>query len=207
MTTPFNQIQPAQFVTNTDFETEIDKLENCGAHMTTNPSTGNTTFTFFKASNPRTRCVFQNNSNVQIVSYGKNPPTEHVRSSSSGGGTGFKINKDGYYEIYGQYRGPSFTNWEHQIVIQVDDEGDNIISTELADNKRTTTEKWPANVRDGSAGEKISRIQGTMACGISLNKGDNVYLCVDPVVSNGTVYEFSLYFNVKYIGPVGTFSS
>lgn len=172
----------------------------CGSHMTINPTTAgfNSQYYFYKTDNPPSRSVFRSNTNTQVISYGKNPPTQYTRVGS-GGGEGFKINKTGYYELYGQYRGPDFANWEHRIEVQVDDENDNNIDTWVAGQHRTQRELWPANVRDGSTGEKISRINPLFQCGISLSKGDSVYLCVNPVVNNGSVYQYSLYFNVKYI--------
>ena len=201
MTTPFSIIDTSDFVRNPKLETEVDTLQNCGSHMTINPVTAGWTSKsfFYTTDNPKSRSVFRSNAYTQVISYGKDAPTQYTRSVTNGGGEGFKINKTGYYELYGQYRGPDFANWEHRIEIQVDDENDNNIDTWIPGQRRTQRELWPANVRDGAAGQKISRINPIFQCGISLTKGDSVYLCTNPVVNNGWVYQYSLYFNVKYI--------
>ena len=128
----------------------------CGSHMTINPTAAgwNSKSFFYTTDNPKSRSVFRSNAHTQVISYGKNPPTQYTRSSTYGGGQGFKINKTGYYELYGQYRGPDFANWEHRIEIQVDDENDNNIDTWIPGQHRTQRELWPANVRDGNAGQK-----------------------------------------------------
>ena len=213
MATPFSVIDTNNFVSNVELQNEVsdlsnnltndltDSLTNCGAHMTINPVTAgfSSRYFFFTSDSPRSRSAFRSNAHTQVIAYGDDAPTQYTRSSTHGGGEGFKINKTGYYELYGQYRGPNFANWEHRIEIHVDDENDINIDTWLAGQRRTVRELWPANVRDGSAGEKISRINPLFMCGISLSEGDSVYLCVNPVVNNGSVYQYSLYFSVKYI--------
>ena len=186
----------------------------CGAAMTVSNTVSNNTTTFFNSSTPRTRCVFVNSITPEFISYGKNCPTKYARVGN-GGGTGLKIQNAGYSELYGQYSGPYFAIWEHLIKIQVDDENDTTIDVRRVSPtnnpsrvaSRTMNEAWPPNVRDGSSGEKISRINPFIHMGVSLKKGDSVYLCTDPVVGNGFVYHYSLYFNVKYIGPVAEFST
>lgn len=214
MNTPYSVVQPNNIVRNTVFQTKTDTLENCGAAMTVSNTVGNNKTTFFNSSTPRTRCVFVSAINPQFISYGKDCPTEYVRASGNGGGTGLKINKEGYYYLYGQYRGPDFANWEHLIKIQVDDENDTTIDVRRVSPtnnpsrvaSRTMNEAWPPNVRDGSAGEKISRINPFIHMGVSLKKGDSVYLCTDPVVNNGFVYHYSLYFSAQYVGATAEFS-
>ena len=203
MNTPYSVVQPNNFVSNTEFQTKVDTVENCGAHMTIDPNTAgwNSLYFFYTASNPQSRSAFISNAHTQVVSYGKDAPTQYTRSSNNGGGEGFKINKTGYYELYGQYRAyPDFTNWQHRIEIRVDDENDNPVDTWTPSQYRTVREQYPANVKDGVPGEKITRINPLFQCGISLKKGDSVYLCVNPVYNDGIIYQYSVYFSVKYIG-------
>ena len=202
MTTPFSVIDTNDFITNAKLETQVDRLENCGSHMTINVGTSGfvSKYFFYTTDNPPSRSVFRDTNNTEVISYGKDAPTEYTRVGT-GGGQGFKINKTGYYELYGQYRGPDFANWEHRIEVQVDDENDNNIDTWQPTIRKTQRELYPANVRDGTNQYwLISRINPLFQCGIALTKGDSVYLCANPVVNNGWVYQYSLYFNVKYIG-------
>lgn len=191
MNTPFSVVQPNNFVRNTEFQTEVDNLTNCGAHMTSSGSGGITITSL--------RSWFQNSNEVQIVSYGNDAPTKTERSGS-GGGFGFKINKTGYYELYGTFRFyGDFVKSESVMSFEFEDEDGNFINTDNATDQRTERGRWITTNGINGNSYSIARIHDNVSCGVRLNKGDCAYFVGNPVVNPIKAHLDSLYFGIKFI--------
>ena len=191
MNTPYSVIQPNNFVRNTEFETEVNKLENCGAQMTSSGTGG-----IIISGTPKS--WFQDPNEVQVIAYGDNPPTK-IQRVGSGGGYGFQINKTGYYELYGAFRyyGDNLIT-RCVIKFEFEDSDGNEIDITLPNDQRTVNYKWIPTTTVGGA-YSIARNQDNLTCCIKLNKGDCAYYAGNPVLDDIKAYESSLFYSIKYI--------
>jgi len=209
MTTPFNQIPAGQFVTNTDFNETItsevalllpittfntEKTQvNCGGQLTYKQNTDQTTFT-----SGQTKSLFQDGNFTQAITYGDNPPTKKTRASSNRSGTGFKINKAGYYQVYGGYRvaGDNVAE-EQRLIIEVDNANDQTVALNVdGQMQRTTNSRWAVNTNGAS---KITRINPYLHAGVFLNQNDSVYLCIRGQGTDVDTHNQTYYFSVQFV--------
>ena len=171
--------------------TQIPQV-NCGGQMT------------YRQNNDQTRfisgvikSIFQSSDNTQSITYGSNPPTRKNRVGN-GGGTGFKINKAGYYQVYGGYRvSGDNTSEQQQIMIEVDNSND--VKQDLTDDgemQRTQDSRWAVNSTGSS---RITRINPYFHAGIYLYQNDSVYLCIRGQSTDVHTWNKTYYFSVQFV--------
>ena len=181
----------ANLVTTSTFNTQKTQV-SCGGQMTHKQNSEQTTFI---SGQPKS--IFQNPNFTQSITYGNNPPTRKNRVGN-GGGTGFKINKAGYYQVYGGYRvaGDNVTE-QQQVIIEVDDANNQTVALNSDGNiRRTTNNRWAVNSTGSS---RITRINPYLHAGMFLNQNDSVYLCIRGNSTNVNTHNFSYYFSVQFV--------
>jgi len=193
MNTPFSVVQPNNLVSNTEFQTKVDTLENCGAQMT---SSGTGGITIVKSGGAKS--WFQDANEVHVIAYGDNPPTK-IERIGTGGGFGFQVNKSGYYELYGAFRYLHDNRITRCVIkFEFEDSDGNAIVLSLPNDRSTVAGKWiPTTTVGGSY--SIARNQDDTSCCIKLNKGDCAYFMGSPVLDDISSYERQLFFGIKYI--------
>jgi len=199
LTTQVSQLVPtsrfdseiANLVTTSTFNTQKTQV-NCGGQMTHKQ---NNEQTLFISGQPKS--LFQDGNFTQSITYGDNPPTRKTRVGN-GGGTGFKINKAGYYQVYGGYRVAGDNVSEQQeIMIEVDNANNQTIALNADGNEqRTQRSRWAVNSYGSS---KITRINPYFHAGIFLKQNDSVYLCIRGQSTNVNTWNMTYYFSVQFV--------